>query len=257
VSKPGLSDIQIKKTRLDGGTQPRVEMDLALIGQYAECLDELPPVEAVFDGEWYWIFDGFHRVEAHKKEGRKVIRANVRRGTRREAVLLSVGVNATHGLRRTNADIRRAVETLLKDPEWREWPNTKIAEYCAVSRQTVANHRAALAEKETENNGQTGGCKVSIFGPAVSGMPLLPEQYVGVYDSLTPEQKALFAQDDEDDGEDDEELEDLSSWLERVEGACVRLTTLFKGRPEVSNKDRKAVEQRVGTVLQIARKYEG
>jgi len=36
-------------------------------------------------------------------------------------------------LRRTNADKRRAVETLLSDEEWRTWPLKKIAEHCAVS----------------------------------------------------------------------------------------------------------------------------
>lgn len=39
----------------------------------------------------------------------------------REAILFIVGANASHGLRRTNADKRRTVERLLADEEWRGW----------------------------------------------------------------------------------------------------------------------------------------
>jgi len=33
-------------------------------------------------------------------------------------LLYAVGSNATHGLRRSNADKRRAAQMLLEDPEW-------------------------------------------------------------------------------------------------------------------------------------------
>jgi hypothetical protein len=42
-------------------------------------------------------------------------------------VLYTVGANATHGLRRSNADKRRAVSMLLDDPEWAQWSNLAIA----------------------------------------------------------------------------------------------------------------------------------
>jgi hypothetical protein len=35
--------------------------------------------------------------------------------------------------RRSNADKRRAVEMMLKDAEWRDWTQEKIAAHCAVS----------------------------------------------------------------------------------------------------------------------------
>lgn len=82
-------------------------------------------------------------------------------GPRRDAILYSVGANSTHGLRRTNADKRRAVETLLRDEEWQGWSNRKIAEVCGVSEFMVREARPAICEKiadtprKVERNGTT------------------------------------------------------------------------------------------------------
>ena len=50
--------------------------------------------------EDYWLSDGFHRLHAHRNAGLGTIKANVHAGTKRDAVLASVGANAEHGLKR-------------------------------------------------------------------------------------------------------------------------------------------------------------
>ena len=65
-------------------------------------------------------------------------------GTRRDAILLSVGANAEHGLKRTNADKRRAVEMVLGDEEWRAWSDREIARRCAVSFHLVGTMRSEI-----------------------------------------------------------------------------------------------------------------
>ena len=45
------------------------------------------------------------------------IEAEIRDGTRRDAILYAVGANSDHGMKRSNRDKRNAVMTLLKDPE--------------------------------------------------------------------------------------------------------------------------------------------
>jgi hypothetical protein len=65
------------------------------------------------------------------------IEAEINQGTRRDAILHSVGANSAHGLRRTNGDKQRSVMTLLNDEEWSQWPQTKIAQACGVSREYV------------------------------------------------------------------------------------------------------------------------
>lgn len=121
---------------IDGGTQSRACLNNSTVDEYAEAMDnsaEFPPILVFYDGEKYWLADGFHRVAAAKKLEWGEINATIRSGTRRDAVLYSVGANATHGLRRTNADKRRAALTLLGDEEWSQWSNRKIARKCGVS----------------------------------------------------------------------------------------------------------------------------
>ena len=66
-----------------------------------------------FDGEVYWLADGFHRCHAAIAAGIEEIAAEAREGGRRDAILHAVGANATHGRPRTNEDRRRAVLMLL------------------------------------------------------------------------------------------------------------------------------------------------
>ena len=125
--------IKLCEIRLDGGTQPRTEIDQDLVSEYAECIDQLPPVTVFFDGVKYWLADGFHRYHAHNRANLSEINCIVINGTQRDAILHSVGVNADHGKRRTNEDKRKAVLTLLKDEEWSKWSNRQIAKACKVS----------------------------------------------------------------------------------------------------------------------------
>lgn len=249
TDKKNLNLILLARVRLDGGTQPRVEMDLDLIDEYAEHLASLPPVLVMFDGKHHWLCDGYHRLKAHQKAGKKEILAEVRKGTRREAILLSLGVNAEHGLRRTNADIRRAVETMLKDDEWSQWPDEKVAAACAVTRQTVIRHRQRL--RGETNKGQNGVVTV-----LQSATPMLPEEWAYAYDALTPEAKQTYLEERRADVLREQAKAALRSWRERVEAACRKLAELFVGRPEVAARDRKVVEQRLGTILKTAQKYE-
>lgn len=133
--------------RLDGGTQPRAGIDQAMVDDYANDMANgsvFPPIELVYDGKDYWLWDGFHRFHAYRRDGDRAIPANVRQGTRRDAVLLSVGANATHGLRRTNADKRRSVLALLEDEEWRQWSDREIARRCAVGNKMVSDMRQEI-----------------------------------------------------------------------------------------------------------------
>ena len=139
--------IQINAICIDGGTQPRDKIDEATVTEYTQALEhgsEFPPVVVFFDDVTYWLADGFHRVAAHRRAGRTDIRASVRQGQQRDALLYSVGANNEHGLRRSPEDKRRAVLTLLKDMEWGAWSSNKIADICHVSHTFDDNLRATV-----------------------------------------------------------------------------------------------------------------
>jgi predicted RNA-binding Zn-ribbon protein involved in translation (DUF1610 family) len=130
--------------RTDGGTQSRFKIDQPTVDDYADAMkagDQFPPLDVYYDGEVYWLADGFHRLHAALQIGRETITVDVKQGTLRDAILYSVGVNATHGLRRTNDDKRRAVICLLRDPEWSQWSDREIGRRCRVSNRFVSNLR--------------------------------------------------------------------------------------------------------------------
>ena len=138
----------------DGGAQMRVEMRPEAISDYANDMLNgavFPPIIVFYDGCDYWLADGFHRVEAVRKIGRETILAEIKEGSARDAILHGAGSNAVHGLRRTQADKRRAVERLLKDAEWARWSDRKIAEVARVDHKTVGAIR-----RELTGNGKAG-----------------------------------------------------------------------------------------------------
>lgn len=142
-----MERIDLRKIRTDGGTQPRAGVDVDTVADYAQELNDgatFPPVTLFYDGSNYWLADGFHRLRAYKHCGKQRIDAEVKQGTLRDAQLFAVGANATHGLRRSREDKRRAVTMLLEDEEWVQWSNREIARRCKVSDVFVGNMRKEL-----------------------------------------------------------------------------------------------------------------
>jgi transposase len=149
-------DVFLNQIHRGDATQARVSLDHEVLAQYVEDLSEgakFPPVTLFHDGTQFWIGDGYHRVEAARRVGFQTIRAEVREGGQREALLFACSANAEHGLRRTNADKRRAVILLLGDEECARWSDHKIARHCRVTHPFVGNVRRSL-ETVSSDDGQ-------------------------------------------------------------------------------------------------------
>lgn len=153
--------LELDQIRIDGGTQSRVELNQETVAEYAQaCKDgaAFPPVSVFFDGASYWLADGFHRYFGARDAGESAIAVQVINGTQRDAVLYSLKANATHGLKRTNADKRKAVETLLNDAEWSKWSSREIARAADVSESLVRHLRENAdtpATRIVERHGKT------------------------------------------------------------------------------------------------------
>jgi hypothetical protein len=147
-------DLSLGLIRTDGGTQPRGELDQQTIDGYHEAMKArldanldytFPRIDVFHDGKHYWLADGFHRFFAFKKVfGHARIPASVHQGTKRDAVLFSLGANETHGKRRSDDDKRRAVLRLLEDPEWKQWSDSAIAGVAKVSQPFVSSIRREI-----------------------------------------------------------------------------------------------------------------
>ncbi len=152
--------IPLRSIKMDAGIQQRAPMlNSVVVAEYAEAMKagaQFPPITIFTDGNINWLADGFHRVEAAEEVGANAIAAEIRQGTRRDAMLFACSANRTHGLRRARADVRRAIETLLADDEWGAWSDRAIAEQVGCSPTTVGTFRAQLSKLDSWDGDQPG-----------------------------------------------------------------------------------------------------
>lgn len=154
--------MKLTDLKMDGGTQARATLRPEMIDEYADDMAKqlkvgpltFPPLKAFHDGENYWLSRGFHRYYAAEKAGIKEFDVQVVSGTLRDAILDAAGDNADHGIRRTQADKRKAIKILLQDSEWCEKSNRWVAEAAKVS-----DHLVKEVREEIEAKAQADGKK--------------------------------------------------------------------------------------------------
>lgn len=94
------------------GMQIRAQMSEEVVQEYADAMSsgaKFPSVVVFFDGENYWLADGFHRIESCKRSGFNKAKAEVYQGSRMDALKFAFNANKTHGMRMSNEDKRQAV----------------------------------------------------------------------------------------------------------------------------------------------------
>lgn len=145
-------ELDRKLLRKDDKTQPRDKLDR----KYIEDLvcdwgkgARFEPALAYYDGQYYWLIDGYHREAALEKLNEAKILIEIHRGTLEDARWHSYSVNQHKALKRSNADKRRAIIGALKHPYGAGRSNVQIAEHCGVDEGTVRTWR-----KKLENNGE-------------------------------------------------------------------------------------------------------
>ncbi len=148
--------VKLSDIRIDGGTQTRAAINDSIVEDYSidmERGDKFPPVILFNDGAHKWLADGFHRYHASRKAEFLDVLADVRTGTRTDAVKYALGANRSNGLRRDNRDKRRCVEIALE--EFSSLSDRAIAELCGVSNQFVSNLRPQLSTVDTSDQPAT------------------------------------------------------------------------------------------------------
>lgn len=149
-----LSQIETKTT-----LQPRATMNFIIVEDYATDMKEgqtFPPLDVVFDGEVYWLWDGYHRKKAAEQIGLTEINIRVTEGDLEHAEWLALGANKTHGFRRKNEDKRRAVELALRHPEARGLSSRNLASHCGVSHKFIDNIRLTVNDSQSKRTGKDG-----------------------------------------------------------------------------------------------------
>jgi hypothetical protein len=146
TSKKPIIELATDNILASAATQVRKKLDHTVIESYVEAIGNgaiFPPlvVFAEKDSDRYILADGFHRLHAFVNSEIGQCPVEVHEGGLHEALMWALGANDEHGLRRTNADKRNAVEMALKDPEISTLKPTEIADICRVNERTVRRIR--------------------------------------------------------------------------------------------------------------------
>lgn len=146
--------VSIGAIKFDPETQIREKVDQDIVKKYAAAMhegDRFSPVTLFKDEKGrHYIGDGWHRLKAALKNGYQNFPAIVSKGGKAAAIRFGLSANATHGVRRTHRDIKKAVTIA-----WREFPkfsNREIAKLCAVDDKTAATHAPSCGISATERS---------------------------------------------------------------------------------------------------------
>jgi len=141
-------------------TDPQIQLstrfvDSATVRQYVAALAsgaEFPPIVIYEAGGCHYLADGFHRVAAYRFCGMAEVEAEIRQGTKRDAMVHAATANATNGKPMSQKEKQQAGKRLLK---LTDWSDHEIARQLAVTRPTVGNWRKSLSSKNLPDSPRT------------------------------------------------------------------------------------------------------
>ncbi len=144
--------VAINSVNLDSRFQMRAELNQGVIDEYTELIRDNggkwpfdAAVQCVEVSGKVYVVDGWHRVKAALAAGEDQILVQTTKGTERDALRAALRANSAHGLRRSNADKRRAVRAALADADIREMSHRQVADLCGVSHNFVATIAGAMS----------------------------------------------------------------------------------------------------------------
>lgn len=147
IHELALSEIRkhpdLQRRNVLGGTA----VDMEKVHVYCEVAKsgvEFPPVECIYDSEYYWLYHGYHRVRMAELLKWPSIKAIVRPGTFRDAYFLSLHANVENGTELPRNVRLKNLEAMMNDEEWSQFTDSVIALHCGVDRDTVRKYRAEL-----------------------------------------------------------------------------------------------------------------
>ncbi len=151
--------IALEELTVDLSIQPRkVPLNAEHADEIAAAVragQDMPPVRVYRtpDSE-HVLTRGFHRVEGYARAGKTHVPAEIREGTREDAVLDAAASAPEHQtLKFTNDDKRNAVANVLKVRP--EWSNRRVADHVGVSDMLVADVRRQVQESCTSGAAST------------------------------------------------------------------------------------------------------
>lgn len=146
-------ELDPEQITLDPYLQMRVSVSSEAIEDYKRQIEldyNFPPITCMQVDDKLYLLDGWHRLQAHNDLGRETIDAHVLEGTYEDAKDYVIKANSTHGLRRTAADKRRVIETMLSMDKYKKATLRELEMASGVPRSTIARIKNPPKAKESK-----------------------------------------------------------------------------------------------------------
>lgn len=138
---------------------PRIEPNAKLIQQYAENIENLPPIEI---NQHYILIDGFHRWTAHKKAEKETIEVVIiQTASDNDLLALSIEKNATHGMQLSTEDKKKMAVRLYNAGTGKD--KAEICRILSISNSTVTSYLTDIDKQLREER------KAKIFAMYLAG----------------------------------------------------------------------------------------
>lgn len=99
---------------------------------------QFPKGKVVSDGKTYWMFDGFHQLEARRQNKLKSMEVEIFPGDFREAQWRSFRANVENvSLPRTKQELKEIARAIYADPEWKGMSRNAIAIHAGIAEGTL------------------------------------------------------------------------------------------------------------------------
>jgi len=124
---------------------PRFNPNQALIQNYANAIEHLPPIKI---NQNNILIDGFHRWKAHQLAGRTEIKADVIETTsEKELKRLAYQLNSNHGLQLSNDEKRKYAAEMIAEMSVKELANVLSVDESTIKRWTETQRKALEEER--------------------------------------------------------------------------------------------------------------
>lgn len=131
-----MARLRIAELLANAPIDPEAHLDAARVERYARTLDALPPVVVVDTPEGLLLDDGYHRVAASRRLGLEEVEAEVRTGTRRDALQqIGLALVGAAGARLATVPGLQAGQTTLLGLIRRMFPQDHAVIACLAGRQ--------------------------------------------------------------------------------------------------------------------------
>ena len=149
--KEGVQAINPFALDPDKGIQSRVNLNERSLQRYREMMlagGEFPPAIVYAVNGDPCLVDGFHRLTAARDtigKTRRPFKVEVRKGTKRDALLAALMVNSNHGIQLTRADDENRFLMASRDPQLKQLSIRELGRMLSIDRNRIQRLRSRHA----------------------------------------------------------------------------------------------------------------